>query len=148
MNIRAALFLSAALAANGPTHAADYVSVAEGPTILYDAPSLKAKKIFVASRHLPLEQVVKLEGWSKVRDSGGVMAWIEKRTLSNRRFVVVTAGIATIRQSPEDQATALAQAKKQVALEWLENTGANWLKVRLQDGATGYVRASDVWGAP
>lgn len=147
MNIRAALLLSAAaLAANGPACAADYVSVAEGPTILYDAPSLKAKKIFVASRHLPLEQVVKLEGWSKVRDSAGVMAWIEKRALSNRRFVVVTASLSTIRQSPEEQAIALAQTKKQVALEWLENTGTGWIKVRHQDGVAGYVKTSDIWG--
>lgn len=147
MDIRAALFLSAALlAANGPACAADYVSVADGPTILYDAPSLKAKKLFVASRHLPLEQVVKLEGWSKVRDSAGVMAWIEKRALSNRRFVVVTAGISAIRQSPDEQAPALVQTNKQVALEWLENTGVGWLKVRHQDGVAGYIRTIEAWG--
>lgn len=146
MDIRAVLLLSAALAANGSAYAADYVSVADGPTTLYDAPSLKAKKIFVASRHLPLEQVVKLEGWSKVRDSAGVMAWIEKRALSNRRFVVVTADISAIRQSPEERAPALAQTKKQVALEWLENTGTGWLKVRHQDGVAGYVKTSDIWG--
>ncbi len=147
MDIRAVLLLSvAALAANGPACAADYVSVADGPTILYDAPSLKAKKIFVASRHLPLEQVVKLEGWSKVRDSTGVMAWIEKRALNSRRFVVVTADISAIRQSPEEQAPVLTQTKKQVALEWLENTGTGWIKVRHQDGVAGYVKTSDVWG--
>ncbi len=35
----------------------EYVSVAE-PAILYDANSLKANKLFVATRYLPLEQIV------------------------------------------------------------------------------------------
>ena len=56
-----ALLGLSSLAAAGYAHAADYVSVAEGSAVLYDAPSLKAKKVFVVSRYLPLEQVVSLE---------------------------------------------------------------------------------------
>lgn len=149
MGIKAAAALSAALlAAAYPLHAAEYVSVAGGPAILYDAPSLKAKKLFVASRYLPLEQIVSLDNWLKVRDSSGGLAWIEKRAVSGKRFVEVTADLSAMRQAPEESAAVLARVKKQVALERLENTGAGWLKVRHQDGATGYVRATDVWGAP
>ena len=147
MNIKAALVFSIALlAAAGPANAMDYVSVADGPAVLYDAPSLKAKKLFVVSRYLPLEQVVSLDNWIKVRDSSGSLAWIEKRALSSKRFVVVTADLAAMRQAPEENAALVAQTKKQVALEWLENTGNGWLKVRHQDGVTGYVRTTDVWG--
>ena len=46
------------LGAYSSAHAFEFVSVAF-PTILYDAPSLKAKKLFVATRYLPLEKVVK-----------------------------------------------------------------------------------------
>lgn len=134
------------LAAAAPAFAADYASVADGPVILYDSPSLKGKKLFVASRYLPLEQVVKLESWVKVRDSAGGMAWIEKRALSGKRFVVVTADLTTMRQAPEENAATLAHVKKQVALEWLENTGAGWTKVRHLDGVTGYIRTTEVWG--
>ena len=147
MGLRAASIGSIALlAAAGSVHAMDYVSVADGAATLYDAPSLKAKKLFVASRYLPLEQVVNLDSWVKVRDSSGSMAWIEKRALSGKRFVVVTAPIAAIRQSPETGATVAFHARPQVALEWLENTGSGWLKVRHQDGVTGYVSIADVWG--
>jgi len=124
----------------------DYVSVADNAAILYDAPSLKAKKIFVVSRYLPLEQVVNLDNWVKVRDSSGGLAWIEKRALSNRHFVAVTAALAAIRQAPEEKAAVLAQIKQHVALEWLENTGTGWIKVRHLDGATGYVKTTEVWG--
>lgn len=147
MSVRAVMVLGAALLAVAvPAHALDYVSVADGSAILYDAPSLKAKKLFVVSRYLPLEQVVSLDSWVKVRDSSGSLSWIEKRALSNKRFVVVTAALAAMRRAPEENAGVVLQARQQVALELLENTGGGWLKVRHQDGVTGYVKTADVWG--
>jgi len=149
MRVCPVIVLGAALlaaAAASPVHAMDYVSVADGSAILYDAPSLKAKKIFVVSRYLPLEQVVSLDNWVKARDSSGNLAWIEKRALSSKRFVVATAALAAVRQAPEENAAVVLQARQQVALELLENTGGGWLKVRHQDGVTGYIRTVDVWG--
>lgn len=134
------------LAAAGYARALDYVSVAGESAILYDAPSVKAKKIFVVSRYWPLEQVVGLDAWVKVRDSSGSLAWIERHAVSNKRFVVVTAALAAMRQAPEDDAAAVIQARQQVVLEWLEGTGTGWLKVRHADGMTGYVKTTDVWG--
>ena len=49
----------------------EYYSIAENAVVMYDAPSLKADKLFVASRYLPVEAVVNVEGWVKVRDSSG-----------------------------------------------------------------------------
>ncbi len=147
MGLRCAgILFTALLATAGYAHAMNYVSVADGAATLYDAPSLKAKKLFVASRYLPLEQVVSLDSWIKVRDSSGSMAWIEKRALSSKRFVVVTAPLATIRQTPDVDAMVAFQARPQVVLEWLEYTGTGWLKVRHQDGVTGYVSNAEVWG--
>ena len=127
-------------------YALEFVSVAEPAAILYDAPSVKAKKLFVVSRYLPLEQVVSLNNWVKVRDHTGSLAWVEKRILSNQRFVVVTVPSAGIRQAAEDSAPLAFNAQQQVALEWLENTGTGWLKVRHQDGTMGFVSKHDVWG--
>lgn len=145
-SVLALVLLAALSAATGSAQAVDYVSVADNAAVLYDAPSLKAKKIFVVSRYLPLEQVVNLDNWVKVRDSSGGLAWIEKRALSNKRFVAVTVAVAAIRQAPEEKSAVLAQVKQHVALEWLENTGTGWIKVRHLDGATGYVKTTEVWG--
>lgn len=125
--------------------AIEYVSVAE-PAILYDANSLKANKLFVATRYLPLEQIVVLENWVKVRDSGGKIFWIEKRNLSSKRYVVVTAETTTVRTNWDDSAAVAFIAPRQLGLEWLGNTGAGWVKVRHRDGTTGYVKSKDVWG--
>jgi SH3 domain protein len=134
------------LALAGSAHALDYLSVADSSAILYDAPSLKAKKLFVVSRYLPLEQVVTLDNWVKVRDSSGTLAWIEKRSLGSKRFVVVTAAQAAVRRAPEENAAVVFQAKRQVALERLESSGTGWLKVRHAEGASGYIKGTEVWG--
>ncbi len=123
----------------------EFVSVAE-PAILYDANSLKAKKQFVATRYLPLEQIVVLENWVKVRDSTGKISWIEKRNLSSKRYVVVTAETATVRSNWDDSTGVVFFAPRQLGLEWLGNTGSGWVKVRHRDGTSGYVKSADVWG--
>ena len=140
------VFSIALLATAGSAQAIDYVSVEDSTAILYDAPSLKAKKIFVVSRYLPLEQVVILDNWVKARDSSGSLAWIEKRALSSKRFVVVTAALSVLREAPEPSAKEIFKVRQQVVLEWLESTDPGWTKVRHQDGATGYINAGDVWG--
>lgn len=137
----ALLLLATAQAAT----AFEFVSVAE-PAILYDANSLKANKLFVATRYLPLEQIVVLENWVKVRDATSKIFWIEKRNLSSKRYVVVTAAVATVRTNWDDSASVAFIAPRQLGLEWLGNTGVGWVKVRHRDGATGYVKSADVWG--
>lgn len=124
--------------------AASFVSVAE-PAILYDANSLKAKRLYVATRYLPLEQLVVLDAWVKARDSTGKVFWIEKRNLSSKRYVVVTAQTAMVRESWSERSVVAFIAPRQLGLEWLGNTG-DWVKVRHRDGSAGYIKASEVWG--
>ena len=133
------------LAVSPAAIAFDFISVAE-PAILYDANSLKAKKLFVATRYLPLEQVVELSDWVKVRDVSGKLFWIEKRQLSSKRYVMVTVPLTSVRSNPDDKADVVFKATQQLALEWLGNAGSGWVKVRHADGTTGYVKSVDVWG--
>src|ERR1700722_2021425 len=77
--------------------AAEFRSVGEAGAGLYDAPSAQARKLFVARRYYPLEIVVALEQWDKVRDVNGELAWVEKRALSEQRMVIVTAPRALVR---------------------------------------------------
>jgi SH3-like domain-containing protein len=130
----------------GSVRAFDFVSVAE-PAILYDAPSLKAKKLFVATRYLPLEKIVSLDNWVKVRDNTGKLFWIEKHLVSSRRYVVVTATLAAVRQSADANAEVIFRAPQQLALEWLDGGGNGWTKVRHLDGTSGFIKSTEVWGS-
>ena len=136
------LLLCAANAAD----AVDYVSVRESTAILYDAPSIKAKKQYVVNRFMPFEQVVTLHSWVKVRDRSGKLYWVEKRVLSNERYVFALLPLVDVRAEPDTSAARVFQVRQQVALEFLESTGTGWIKVRHQDGNVGYVRSKEVWG--
>jgi SH3-like domain-containing protein len=126
--------------------AADFRSVQESAAVLYDAPSRAATPLFVVSRMYPLEVIVNLEAWVKVRDHTGVLTWVEKKALSDRRTVLVTAALAEARARPEEGAPLAFSAAQNVALELVEVAAGGWLRVRHADGASGYLRASQVWG--
>ncbi len=126
-------------------HAIDYRTVGTA-TILYDAPSQRGVKQFVIRRDTPVEVVVSLDGWSKVRDAEGGLAWIEKKFLVERRSLIVTATRAAIRQSSDESSTLVFEAEKNVSLDYLETAPGGWVKVRHRDGQSGFVRASQVWG--
>jgi len=135
-----------ALLASCAARASEYRSVVDDAAILYDAPSKAARPLYVVSRNYPLEVIVNLESWVKVRDHLGALSWIERRALSERRMLLVTAPVAQVRQRPEDSAPIAFGAAQFVTLELLEPAAGGWLHVRHPDGAAGYVRAAQVWG--
>jgi SH3-like domain-containing protein len=127
--------------------AGEFRSIAESGTPMYNAPSVRAKKLFVASRYYPVEVVINIEGWMKVRDQSGDLTWVEKKALSDKRTVVVIAPLAEVRQSPNEQAALVFQAQQGVALDIAENqTAGGWIKVRHAEGQVGYLRIDQVWG--
>ena len=146
LNLLRMVVLLVLLCGMGAVRAADYVSVGESSAILYDAPSLKAKKLFVVNRYMPFEQVVVLDNWVKVRDRSGALYWVEKRVLSSTRYVFALSPVLDVRAEPDLGASRLFQVRQQVALERLESTGTGWIKVRHQNGDAGYVRSIEVWG--
>lgn len=128
-------------------HALDYRSIAVDRAVLYDAPSVQARKLYLVTRYYPVEVIVDLEAFAKVRDVSGELAWVEKKNLADKRTVLVTVPLADVRQVPDTGSPLVFQAERSVALELIENTGKGWLKVRHPDGATGYVAIGQVWGA-
>ena len=118
----------------------------ETTTVLYDAPSQRGIKQFVIRRDTPVEIVVSLDGWAKIRDSEGTLAWIERKFLAERRSLIVTASRAEIRQANNESSPLVFEAEKNVSLDYLEAASGGWIKVRHRDGQSGYVRANQVWG--
>jgi SH3-like domain-containing protein len=126
--------------------AGEFRSIVESGTPMYDAPSVRAKKLFVASRYYPVEVVINIDAWVKVRDQAGDLSWVEKKALSDRHTVVVTAAIAEVRQAPSEQAALVFQAQQGVALDVAEPQTGGWVKVRHAGGQVGYLKITQVWG--
>jgi len=146
-----AALAAAALAAS--VQAAEFRSTAEQPTVLYDGPSAKARPQFLYGRDVPVEVIVNVEGWAKVRDAGGTIGWIERKALSDKRMLLVRGGPADVRASPEDGASVVFRVEPNVLLELAEPASSptttsvpGWVKVRHRDGATGFVRIAQVFG--
>lgn len=132
-----------------PTLAAalEFKSVAVPKAVLYDAPSGSAKKLLLLSQGYPVEIIVNLGDWLKVRDAQGGISWIEAKQLSSKRTVLVTAANAEIRSDASAASSLLATLEKDVVLEIADpklNNG--WLKVKHRDGVSGFILMSSVWG--
>jgi len=129
-----------------PAAGAEYRTIGDRAAILYDAPSARADRLFVASRFYPLEVLVKLDQWTKVRDVNGEVAWVENKSLGDRRTALVTVPLADIRGGASPQSPLVFEAYKHVLLEVLEAPAEGWVKVRHRDGQQGFIRVAHVWG--
>ena len=70
----------------------------------------KARKLYIVNRGYPLEVVVQVEGWTKVRDAAGALAWAEAKCLDTARTVLVR----------RSRGHAAAEARGRRAGRWLE----------------------------
>ncbi|HSI37573.1 MAG TPA: SH3 domain-containing protein [Methylotenera sp.] len=127
--------------------ALEFRSVAVPKAILYDAPSSAAKRVLLLSQNYPVEVIVNLGDWLKVRDAKGGISWIEAKQLSSKRMVIVTANNTEIRQAADAASSLVATLEKDVVLEMVDGKLNNgWLKVKHRDGLTGFILISSTWG--
>ena len=121
-------------------------AVSDKPAIVYDAPSQKAAKIFILARFQPVEVLVKLDKWIKIRDAENTLGWVENGALGGKRFVQVAATVADVRATSSATAALVFEAQRAVLLEVTGPAVEGWLPVKHRDGQSGYVRKSQVWG--
>jgi SH3-like domain-containing protein len=133
--------------------AAEYRATAEPATVLYDAPSARAKPLLVYGRDVPVEALVSVEGWTKVRDMYGAIGWIGNKALADKRMLVVRAPVADVRAAPEESGAVVFRAEQNVLLELAEpatspsaTANPGWVKVKHRDGQSGFVRVAQVYG--
>jgi SH3-like domain-containing protein len=150
--VRLAFVVACALGASAVA-AAEYRVTTEAPTVLYDAPSAKSKPLFVYGRDVPMEVLVNVEGWTKVRDVGGAIGWIASKGLADKRMLQIRVPVADVRANPDDAAAIVFRAEQNVLVELAEpatsaagTAAPGWVKVRHRDGQVGFVRVPQVYG--
>ena len=139
-------FASVCLFALSPAWGAEFRSVAVNGAILYDAPSFKANRLYLISKHYPLEIISRSGEWIKVRDANGDLSWIAGNMLTDKRTLLVFANVADIREAPNETAALVFRAEKNVLLDLVEPPNSTWIKVRHRDGQSGYARINQLWG--
>jgi SH3-like domain-containing protein len=138
--------LGAAFLALSPAGAAEFRSVGVAVAILYDGPSAQARRLWLAPRGTPFEVLATTPPWVRVRDASGDVAWIDRGDLAAQR-TVVARGQASVRSAGQEGAEVLFVVERGVGLELLDPAAiSGWLRVRHRSGASGWIRAADIWG--
>jgi SH3-like domain-containing protein len=150
MRLLRTFFVGVVAATSLAALADDFKQTNEAATIGYEGPSTRATKQFLYSRGTPLEMLVQIEGWYKVRDSQGALVWVERKTLGERSNVQVKpTAPADVFASPDANAPIAFRVESGVLLSLVAPpsaaTGA-FAQVRHRDGQTGYVRLDAVFG--
>ena len=126
--------------------ALDYRSLSDH-TQVFDAGSAKANAQFILLKGTPVELIVTLDRWAKVREASGGIGWVERSQLSERRQLIVTATTADVRQAPAGDAPLVFTASKDLLLEPVDKPAGSWVKVKHRDGRTGFIELKAVWGS-
>lgn len=127
-------------------HAAEFRSILPAKAIAYDAPSAEAKKLYVMSQGYPVEVIVNLGAWVKVRDQLSGLSWVEGASLDKKRMVLVTDH-TDIKAAESAESKLLATVEKDLVLELLSpKINRGWVKVKHRDGVVGYIQSSAIWG--
>jgi len=143
---RFVFFVLIALGSLQSAWAVEFKNIGGTAVIMYDAPSSRGQKLYIAPKGMPVEVVINYGAWSKVRDFAGDLSWIETKQLSDRKNIVVRNINAKIRQNADESADVLFSADKGVLLEVVDTVVPGWVKVKHADGTTGFIKLSDVWG--
>ena len=127
--------------------ALDFRSIAPTKAVLYDAPSTQAGKLYILNNGYPVEIIVDLGAWVKVRDVLGGLSWMESNQLSAKRTVLVLTPSA-IYSNEDASSTVVASIEKDVTLTLVSSGLKNgWVKVKHRDGLTGFMQANTLWGS-
>jgi SH3-like domain-containing protein len=124
--------------------ALDFKSVRDN-AIVYDGGSTKASPVFILLKGTPVEVILTVDKWAKIREQSGGLGWVEQGLISETRQVIVTTPVQVRAQASETAAVVFA-VEKNILLEIVEKPSGAWLKVKHRDGDTGYIPIKSVWG--
>ena len=142
----AAVLATLMLLASPYASALAFRSVKETGAVMYEAPALSAKKLFVVSRYYPVEVLSTQGEWSRVRDATGSIAWMPSAVLSSGRTLLVVVPRADIRAKADPKADVVFSVPRNGVLQLVTAPVNDWVSVRHRDGSTGFARITDLWG--
>lgn len=126
--------------------ALEFRSVRETGAVLYEAPAVSARKLFVLSRYYPVEVLSTQQEWARVRDATGLIAWIPQASLSAQHMVLVISERADVRSAAAGSAPVVFSVPRNGVLQLISAPKDGWAHVRHRDGSSGYVSIAALWG--
>ena len=131
-----------------PASSAEFIAVKSKKTILYQGPSDTTSKEFIVTESYPLQVLVKLKDWVKVKDHVGRMSWVKVQDTSIERTIMTLKPNVIVFYKASFSSVKLADVGQNVALKLLSTVQTDgWIEVKtLTQNIEGFIRAQDVWG--
>ncbi|MGJ7555730.1 SH3 domain-containing protein [Variovorax sp. RB3P1] len=121
------------------------VSVAVKTLNMRTGPGPRHETHWTVNKGYPFKVIGRKGDWLHVSDFEGDKAWVFRRMTDKTPHHVVKARVANLRRSPSTRSPVVMKAGYGDVLRTLERRG-DWLKVRHEDGATGWVSKRLTWG--
>ena len=127
---------------------ADFISVKAKQAVLFEGPSNTTEKMFIVTEGYPLEVLVSLKDWKKVKDHNGKISWIESKFTHIERTVLILKDDTVIFNQANAKSHKLANVDKFVVLKLNSPMlVGNWAEVKTQiEGLIGFINSKEVWG--
>ncbi len=145
---RVSLFLGVVLATGtlaASASAAELMSVKNESANFRDGPGDKHAIVYSADKFYPVEVVEKKDGWAKVKDFEGDVAWVAERLLAKQETVVVEGDKVNVREKPNTTSEIAFKSERGEVFK-VESHQGKWLKVVDANGDGGWIRDDMVWG--
>ncbi len=144
------LLLLVAWSACGQASGMTMVSVAGEKVNLRKGPSAQSPIIWELGKGFPLRVIGSQGKWLKVSDFESDVGWIYKDLVSSKPHLVVKANKnskarSNIRSGPGVKYAIVGKAEYGVVFETLKR-GEGWVQVRHENGLTGWIKRSLLWG--
>jgi SH3-like domain-containing protein len=129
---------------------AEMISVAGVKVNMRSGPGTKYDILWELGRGFPLKVVAKKGRWLKVTDFENDVGWIYRKLTSRSPHLIVKVHKdkkkkINIRNGPGPEYKVVGQAYYGVVFKTLKR-GKGWVKVQHENGLTGWVKRSLLWG--
>lgn len=145
MNIRSALPVLSVVVALSSVARAEMMSVNVPVANFRAGPSTSDPVEFTATRYYPVKILEREDGWCKIKDFEGDLAWVADRLLAKVKTVVIKVSRGNIREKPTISAEVAFQAERGEVFKVIDREG-RWLHVVGVEGDKGWVREDLAWG--
>lgn len=123
----------------------EMVSVDRPKVNMRSGPGTNYSILWELGQGYPLMVIGRQGSWLKVRDFENDEGWVYQPLMGKTPHLVVKERIVNIRSGPGTRFRMVGQAKYGVVLRTMER-GSGWVKVQHENGLTGWVSRSLLWG--
>ncbi len=95
----------------------------------------------------PLKVIDRKGAWIKISDFEGDEGWVHKDLVAKTPHLIVKKKSINVRNGPGTKYKMIGKAKYGVVFKTLQRSkNKNWVKVKHENGLTGWVRRDLLWG--